>query len=326
MEHVVLLIERYGLVVVFLNVLLNQAGLPIPTYPTLLIAAALSTSDERLAEIFAAGVAGALVADTAWFCACRRHGRRLLGLLCRISLSPDSCVRQTESLYAKIGPPSLAVAKLVPGLGTVSIALAGSASVGAFSFFLFDGIGATLYVGIAVALGSLFHHAIADVLATLTTLGEVGVIIVIAALALYLAGKWWQRQSFIRRLRMDRITVDELVDLIDGGKTPVILDVRSDLTRYEEGVIPGAVFAHPSEAVTALAGFRRDIDVVVYCSCPNEESAARAAKHLKDAGFRKIRPLLGGIEAWAAAGRPILALANDDEPQENLAGAPGVVA
>ncbi|MBU6297616.1 MAG: VTT domain-containing protein [Alphaproteobacteria bacterium] len=326
MEHVVLLIERYGLVVVFVNVLLDQAGLPIPVYPTLLVAAALSASSRYgLPEIIAAAVAGSLIADTAWFWAGRRYGRSILGLLCRISLSPDSCVRQTESLFTKVGPSSLLVAKFVPGLSTVSIALCGSTGVGLASFLLLDSIGATLFLGTPIILGHLFRHAIADVLATLTTLGEVGIALVASAVALYIAGRWWQRQNFIRRLRMDRISVDELADMIDGGDTPVILDVRSDLTRYEEGVIPGAVFAHPSEAVKTLAELPRDIDVIVYCSCPNEAAAAVAAKHLRDAGFRKIRPLRGGIQAWAEAGRPILALTTDDIA-ENLASAPTAAA
>jgi rhodanese-related sulfurtransferase len=110
---------------------------------------------------------------------------------------------------------------------------------------------------------------------------------------------------FIRQLRMDRISIEELTGMIDRGEAPVILDVRPDLVRYEQGIIPGAIFAHPLDAQEILAAYPRDTEVVVYCSCPNEESAATAAKHLKAAGFHRIRPLLGGIEAWSAAGRPV---------------------
>jgi rhodanese-related sulfurtransferase len=93
--------------------------------------------------------------------------------------------------------------------------------------------------------------------------------------------------------------------MIDGGKRPVILDVRSEQSRLQDGMIPGAVPAHPSEIEDVLKAYPRDVEVIIYCACPNEETAAMAARHLKRAGYRKIRPLLGGIDAWASAGRPI---------------------
>jgi rhodanese-related sulfurtransferase len=102
---------------------------------------------------------------------------------------------------------------------------------------------------------------------------------------------------------MDRISVDELAEMIDGGQTPIIFDVRSSDERLREGMILGAIAAHPSEIKEILGQYPRDTDIVIYCSCPNEASAAVAALHLKRAGFRRIRPLLGGIEAWSKAGR-----------------------
>ena len=117
--------------------------------------------------------------------------------------------------------------------------------------------------------------------------------------------KWWRRRLFIRQLRMDRITVAELRKLIDDGQEIVILDVRSKEIRAQEGTIPGAVSAHPTDIDPALKSYPREMEIVVYCACPNEESAATAAKHLRRAGFKKIRPLLGGIDAWVQAGHPV---------------------
>jgi rhodanese-related sulfurtransferase len=155
-------------------------------------------------------------------------------------------------------------------------------------------------------LGRIFHNAISAVLATLVHLGEYGLLLLAAALALYLVLRWIERQLFIRRMRMDRISVDELARMIDEGLNPVIFDVRHADTRSRDGIIPGAVGAHASDILAMLADYPRDAEIVVYCACPNEASAAIAALHLKRAGFRKIRPLLGGIEAWAGAGRPIV--------------------
>jgi len=306
MHHIAVLIEHYGLVVVFLCMLLDQAGLPIPAFPTIMVAAALGAGGRfGLQGILIAGVVGSVIADLAWFFASRRYGRKLLSLLCRISLSPDSCVRQTENLYARVGTPLLIFAKVVPGLGIVAVSLAGTTGVSALTFLFFDLLGAGLFVGSAVLLGALFKTAIFAVIATLADLGMLGLALAIAAVAVDVAARWWQRQAFIKQLRMDRISAEELAEMIDRGEQPVILDVRPDLVRYEEGIIPGAIFAHPLEAQAALATFSRDIEVVVYCSCPNEEAAATAANHLKQAGFKKIRPLLGGIEAWTKAGRSV---------------------
>src|SRR5271156_3694030 len=312
MHEIAVLIAQYGLVVVFLVMLLDQAGLPIPAFPAFMVAAALGAGGRFGPEgIVVAGTAGSLIADTAWFLASRRYGRKLLALLCRISLSPDSCVRQTENMYVRIGTPLLLFAKFVPGLGIVSVALAAITGVNAFIFLVLDAMGAAFFVGAAVLLGALFKNVIFAFIARLAELGALGLVLVIAAIAAYVFVRWWQRQLFIRQLRMDRISVDELTAMIDRGEAPVILDVRPDLVRYEEGIIPGAVFAHPLDAQIALAEFPKDVEVVVYCSCPNEEAAATAAKHLKQAGFRKIRPLLGGIEAWTQAGRDVATLSLD---------------
>lgn len=321
MHEIAALIERYGVIVVFLNVLLSQAGLPLPVYPTLVVAAALGAgSGLRIPEILLAAVAASLLADTSWFTASRQFGRRILGVLCKMSLSPDSCVRQTETAFSRLGPASLVVAKFVPGLGLVSIALSGATGVPLYSFLMFDALGTTLYASSAILLGIIFQHVIYDVLATLGDLGGAGMALLAAGLAAYVAIRWWQRQAFIRQLRMDRITPVELADMLDDGKTPVILDVRAREVRIRDGVIPGAVFAHPDDAQIFLATTPRDSEIVVYCACPNEASAAIAAQHLKRAGFTKIRPLLGGVQAWADLGRPIvpaadaLPPANDCEP------------
>ena len=108
---------------------------------------------------------------------------------------------------------------------------------------------------------------------------------------------------------MARISAQELAGLIDAGEHPVIFDVRSAETRQHEGVIPGSIDARPDQISTVASHYARDAVIIVYCSCPNEASAASAALHLKRAGFRNIRPLLGGIEAWSKAGGTVEFLA-----------------
>jgi membrane protein DedA with SNARE-associated domain/rhodanese-related sulfurtransferase len=304
--HVTNLIQHYGLLVVFVNVLLDRSGLPLPSYPALLVAGALTlTGGAPISEILIAAILGSLIADTAWYTAGARLGRRVLVLLCKISLSPDSCVRQTESVFARVGTGALLFARFVPGLGFVTIALSGITGVSVPLFLLLDGMGAAIFFVIPILLGRLFHNAINAILATLAQLGEYGMLAVIGLLAVYLLVRWIERQLFIRQLRMDRISVDELARLIDHGRRPVIFDVRATDARERDGMIPGAVAAHASDIEAVLLDYPRDVEVVIYCSCPNEASAAIAARHLRRAGYKKIRPLLGGIEAWSQAGHPV---------------------
>jgi len=306
MQQLVSLLEQYGLSFVFLHVLAEQAGVPLPAYPTLIVAGALiAHTNYDVPQLLLAAVAASMIADSAWYFAGSRLGRPVLRTLCRISLSPDSCVRQTESIYLRWGAPSLLVAKFIPGFAAVATALAGSIGTRLWVFLLFDGLGALLWAGLAVGLGVAFQNAVNEVIEVLEQLGKWGLLAIIAAFALIVALKWWQRQRFYRQLRMARISVEELRGLLDQGKLPVILDVRSPLVQGQDGRIPGAI---PIDAQTfgettpelSAAG-----EVIVYCACPNEASAALIAKRLIQQGYTRVRPLQGGMDAWIAAGYAI---------------------
>jgi membrane protein DedA with SNARE-associated domain/rhodanese-related sulfurtransferase len=306
MQQIASDIERYGLLVVFLSVLLAEAGLPLPAFPILITAAALMTEiRHQVPQIILAGVGGCLIADLAWYWGGRRYGRRVLGLLCRMSMSPDFCVRQTETVFLKVGSWSLLFTKFFPGLSTISVAMAGVTGMRLPAFVLLDGIGALLFVGVGVALGLIFQDAVADLLRMLAEFGKLGVLLILAALGFYLLARWWRRHAFIRQLRGDRITVGELLGLITQGRQPVILDVRPGTVRDQDGIIPGALPGRREDIDALAAKLPHDREIVVYCACPNEASAAVAARHLERAGFKRIRPLLGGIDAWVQAGQPL---------------------
>jgi membrane protein DedA with SNARE-associated domain/rhodanese-related sulfurtransferase len=312
------LVQHYGLALVFVSAFIEQLGLPVPSYPVLVVAGALSLAGgDSIALIVAIGAAGVVMGDLLVYAAGARFGRRALSVVCKLSLTRDNCVRRTEDKFAHFGPWALLFVKFVPGFALVLILLCGVTRLAIPVFLLLDGIGAVAYVALPVVLGEIFHDAIDRVLAMLTRWGEYGAALVIGALALYVALRLVDRQLFIRRLRMARISAQELAGLIDAGQSPVIFDVRSAEARQKEGIIPGSIGAHPDEISLVAAHYARDAEIIVYCSCPNEASAATAALHLKRAGFKKIRPLLGGIEAWAKAGRPIQ-MAAMSKSQETL--------
>jgi membrane protein DedA with SNARE-associated domain/rhodanese-related sulfurtransferase len=299
-------IEPYGPLLVLLVVLLAEGGLPLPALPLLMTAGALAAqSPYRILVIILAGVCGCMLADFAWYWSSKRHGRRVLGLLCKISLSPDFYVRQSETVFLKIGPWSLLCTKFLPGLSTISVAMAGVTRMRLPTFLLLDGIGALLFVGVAVAAGWMLQDAIYDVLQVVVAIGKLGALLLVAMLALYMLARWWRREAFIRELRADRITVDDLLGLIKESRKPLILDVRPKEIRQQAGIIPGAVPARPEDIDALAMTYSRDLETVVYCACPNEASAAIAAKHLMRVGFKKVRPLLGGIDAWVKAGQPL---------------------
>ena len=306
MQQLVSLLEQYGLSFVFLHVLIEQAGVPLPAYPTLIVAGALvAHANYDVPQLLLAAVAAALIADLAWYLAGARLGRPVLRTLCRVSLSPDSCVRQTESIYLRWGAPSLLVAKFIPGFAAVATALAGSIGTRLWVFLLFDGLGALLWAGLAVGLGVGFQNAVNEVIEVLEQLGKWGLVAIAGAFALIAMLKWWQRQRFYRQLRMARISVGELRVLLDQGKLPVILDVRSPLLQGQDGRIPGAIQIDARTFGETPPALPADGEVIVYCACPNEASAALIAKRLMQQGYSRVRPLQGGIDAWIAAGYAI---------------------
>jgi membrane protein DedA with SNARE-associated domain/rhodanese-related sulfurtransferase len=298
------LIAQYGLALVFANVLLEQVGLPIPAVPTLIVAGALAAEGELSPlAIFGVAFAGCMIGDALWYVAGRRYGRRVMTLLCRVSLSPDSCVRRTEFRFERWGKLTLVVSKFIPGLSTVAPPLAGAMRLGWPSFLLLNGLGAVIWAGAAIAAGMAFHTEINEFIVHLEGLGALAAGATGVLLGGYIALKWWERRRFYNMLRIARIGVDDLRALMDGGKRPVVVDVRSPGNRgLDPRFIPGALAMDIAEVDRRLEQLPADREIIFYCTCPNEASAAQVAKKLIGLGYTKVRPLHGGLDAWIAAG------------------------
>lgn len=295
---------EYGLLLLFGVVLTEQLGVPVPALPVLMYAGARAI-DDPLYGVTATAVAilACMIGDSAWFAAGRRYGHGVLRLLCRISLSPDSCVRQTESVFERRGVATLVIAKFVPGLATVAPPVAGALGLRVSTFLIFNGAGAALYCGTGVVLGLLFHDQIGALLDFAGTMGTRALALLAMLIALYIGWRWWDRHRFIRSLDTGRISVDELSRMIEAGEQPIVLDVRSRTHREMDGRrIPGALHVDLDALEKTLEGIPRDRDVVVYCACPNEVTAVKVAMQLRERGIRRVRPLSGGIDAWALAG------------------------
>jgi membrane protein DedA with SNARE-associated domain/rhodanese-related sulfurtransferase len=311
-EALVQFIEAYGLWFVFVCVLLDQGGLPTPAYPPIIVTAALAADANRsLLSILLVATLAAVVADVLWYACGRRYGAAMLRLMCKISLSPDSCVGSTRRVYSRFGPQSLIFAKYVPGLAAVATTLAGETRIGAARFILYDGVGAALWAAGAVALGAIFDNAVEEVLVTLEQLGNFALLLLLGAIGLFIAMKWRQRRRFLMQIQMARLTPAQLGELMRNRMDLAILDVRSPERRAGTGWIPGSIHVENIDELQLDPGK----EIVVYCDCPNDASAAIVARKLKDKGYARVRPLAGGFEAWRGAGH---AVAGETAPDEGL--------
>lgn len=298
------LLAQYGLWLIFLVVLAEQLGLPIPAMPLVMLAGA-RVVDEPMYGVFAllVAVAASSLGDLAWYVAGRLQGHRVLRLLCRISLSPDTCVRQSESTFTRYGIATLVIAKFVPGLSTIAPPLAGALGMRPSAFMLFNTAGAVLWAGAALVIGLLFATQIEAVLDALAELGAYAAALVGVLLALYIGWRWIERRRALRQLQSERLAPEELLAMLDRGDAVTVVDVRSGLIVDAEPVrIPGALSITLEQIDAHAHRLPKDGVLVTYCACPNDVSAVRAALKLHAAGLRHARPLRGGIEGWQAAG------------------------
>lgn len=268
MSDLVAYVARYGVLLVFANVLVEQVGIPVPALPVLIVAGALAHDGKlSFALLLAAALVASLGADLIWYALGRRYGNRVLKTLCRVSLSPDSCVRHTEGIFERWGMASLVAAKFITGFSTVAPPLAGAMGAKLSAFLLYDALGTVLWAGGGLTLGYLFHSAIDDVLSFLEGLGTGALYVLGAALVLFVLFKWWQRRRFYKTLRMARISVGDLRRLFEGEPKPVVFDVRTPAERkYEPRRIPGANTMAVADLDSKLPGISPETEIVLYCT------------------------------------------------------------
>ncbi|MFQ5913692.1 MAG: VTT domain-containing protein [Nitrospinota bacterium] len=268
MQESIQFLIGYGYAVLFVWVLAEQIGLPIPSVPLLLAAGALAGAQQfNLILAISLAVAASLLSDIIWYEIGRLRGGRVLRLLCRVSLEPDSCVRRTENAFARYGVHPLVVAKFVPGLNTAAPPLAGIIGMRRSRFLLFDGLGALLWVGAFVGLGYVFSDQLERMLASVPRLGKWLGTVLGAGLAAYIGWKYLARRRFLRRLRITRITPEELKERLDAGERVIIVDLRHSVDfAAEPQRIPGAISLPIEELEGRHREIPRDQEIVLYCT------------------------------------------------------------
>jgi membrane protein DedA with SNARE-associated domain/rhodanese-related sulfurtransferase len=315
MSGIVEFLVRHGYWLLFVWVLAEQLGLPIPSAPLLLAAGALCGRHRmNLNLAIALPILAVLICDSFWYELGRLKGMKVLRWLCRISLEPDSCVRRTQVRFERHGPWELAIAKFVPGMNAVASPLAGITRMPLQRFALFDGLGAVLWTGAYIGTGYVFSGELEDVASHLAFLGHGLSALFFAGISLYVGWKYFNRRRFLHKLRIGRISPEELHERMGAGENVVVVDLRHTLEFEEEPeTIPGAVHMDTAELEEAADVIPRDRDIVLFCNCANEATAAQMALRLQNLGITRIRPLAGGLAGWRARGFPLQALVLGDD-------------
>jgi membrane protein DedA with SNARE-associated domain/rhodanese-related sulfurtransferase len=314
MANLIYLLQQYGVLIVFAVVLVEQMGLPIPAYPILIVAGALAMDGGTpFLGVLVVAMSACLLADLFWFRAGRRYGKRILKLLCKISLSPDYCVSQTEDNFKKWGPKSMMVANFIPGFNTIAPPLAGAMGTRLPVFLGFALTGGLLWSATGIAIGAYFHSDVDAVLELLSTMGSTALMVLGVLLALFVLAKFIERRRFQKAMQTERISIDELRELLDSGHDPIMVDARSATAQMLEPPVPGALLVNgdPAKLISQLP---KDRHIIVYCSCPNDVTAAKVAKQLHAHGYKRAKPLHGGLDAWNSAFRPEAIVAAELEP------------
>jgi membrane protein DedA with SNARE-associated domain len=262
------LVLLHGYAFLFCYIFAVQAGVPIPSDPMLLIMGA-SVGDRRYSFWLAlvVTVSAALLGDSIWYELGRRRGRSVLKLLCRFSLEPDTCVRQTEMSYMKRGAWTLLFTKFVPGTSLLSIPLAGAIKMPRWRFLLADLAGAALWSASYLLLGALFHREVDKVVAAVGLFGRRAGFVLAFLASAFVLWRYLQRTRFRRQLRINRVSPADVYSMMNNEPPPLIVDLRSPLEIDRTGQkIAGAQVLRPSELRAHFEEIPNDRAVILYCT------------------------------------------------------------
>jgi membrane protein DedA with SNARE-associated domain/rhodanese-related sulfurtransferase len=300
----------YGYLLLFAWVLVEQFGIPLPATPVLLAAGALSAEHEISFPLaLLAGLAACLVADSVWFLIGRRYGHHVLRLLCKLSLEPTICVRRTQDSFGRRRSVTLMIAKFVPGLATLAPPVAGQNGMGFGQFLFFDGIGATLWLGALLAAGRFFGDLLRRDPSLLDWAGRFSGALLILGILGFFIGRVMRRRMVLKELVAARLEPEELKKQLDAGVPVYIVDLRHPLELLPDPfTLPGAVHFSPDALAARHNEIPRDRDIVLFCTCPSEATAAKTAMTLHNLGIERVRPLRGGYDEWKRLGFPMDAI------------------
>ncbi|HEX3800621.1 MAG TPA: VTT domain-containing protein [Verrucomicrobiae bacterium] len=288
-------------------VFLEQIGVPIPAFPALLAAGALSVSGEmNFALCLAIAIGASVLADSIWYVIGLSRGGKVLNLMCRLSWRPDTCVSKTKSFFSRYGTRTLLFSKFVPGLNTLAPPLAGMSNVRYGEFVAYDAVGALFWATLPLAAGAYLSesfkrlqmqaHSIEAYIPWVCGFLVVGVLI----------WNFIQRKRYLKALKESlqaSISVEELKRMQDAGESVVVVDVRDELdARANPITLPHSRWIPHDTIENHFSELPLDKTIVVFCDCPAEQTAGSVAEFLREKGAKQVRPLVGGLNGWRSKG------------------------
>lgn len=309
---------HYAYLLLFLWVLVEQVGLPIPSIPVLLTAGTLSAT-HQVSHFYSllAALLACTVADSLWFWLGRRYGHSVLQLVCRFSFEASTCVSKTEGYFQRRGPATLLFSKYVPGLSTVAPPIAGQTGMPYLRFISWDLAGSFIWAESFLLAGRFFGDIAKRSTVFFHLLGRFAFAIFVLMVLGFMAYRFIKQQRFLQQVRDLRLEPGQLKQMMDtaieqGNTPPFIVDLRHPLDYLPDPrVLPGALRIGPNELKQHSEIIPRDRDVVLYCTCPSEETSAKLALQLHKMGVYRVRPLRGGFDGWKNAGYPLVQYVTD---------------
>jgi membrane protein DedA with SNARE-associated domain len=237
---------------------METLGLPLPAFPFFVLAGCLIVQDSlSWPQTLAA-------ADSLWFWLGRRLGRRVLNLLCKLSLNPDACVGRSEKLFRNRSAAAILTAKLVPGLNTLVPALAGILGMKFWRYGILDAAGSLIWAGAGLGLGLVFGT---EVLNHLASVQHTLVLLLAAMFGLYVLFRIGYRHYLVKGYPVPRIEADELRRKLASGDAVVLVDLRNESVYSDSReVLPGARRIPPAAFEAQVGSLPRGQEIVFYCT------------------------------------------------------------
>lgn len=269
MDNLLGTISHHGYAFVFLIVLAEACGLPVPAAVALVAAGAASAAHILSVPLALAAAVGAMMlGDILLFFLGRYTGWALLSVLCRVSVNPETCILRSAESFYKHGKVTLLFAKFLPGVNTMAPPLAGSMKMRTEQFLQLDFLGASFYALAYFGAGYAFRDLVARITRNLQSASHVAAEVGLAAIIIFAAYRIVKYRRFKSGDVVPRVTVAELANRVANSNHDVlIVDVRSH-GYYDSGAnrIAGSTRLEPNRLSEELKALPRDKDIFVYCT------------------------------------------------------------
>ncbi|MGB8011436.1 MAG: VTT domain-containing protein [Terriglobales bacterium] len=270
MTHLLSSISHHGYLLLALVCLAEAIGLPLPAALALLTAGAVSAyGDLHFYLVFAVALLSMMAGDLLLYFLGRVSGWALLGLLCRLSANPETCILRSAEYFYRRGKLTLLFAKFIPGINTMSPPLAGSMRMRLGDFLQFDSLGAAFYVGAYAAVGYLFSDALRAITRGLRSAGFAAEVVFAIGLAAYVVYRIWIYRKYRLLDVIPRIPAQELAKRLadDAARNLLIADVRSHgYYDADSERIAGSIRIEPNNLIEEVKNLPKEREIYLYCT------------------------------------------------------------